>query len=109
MVHFQYGSIVVALFVRTIYLINRHIKCVLRTDEEEEEFEKEFEDVKKELDNQLWQFNIIFSGSRDWIEDVIDWTEEHSFLSTIIGYIFCLVPIVNLFLTLVDLQSIFKN
>ena len=109
MVDFANGSIIISVIVRTIYLIRDHIKFALMTDEDEEEYEKEVAKLEEDLDNQAWKLNIIFPGSREGINDLIEWINEHSILKTIVGYIFCLVPIVNLIITLFNLKLIFED
>lgn len=109
MVDFANGSIIISVIVRTIYLIRNHIKLSLMTDEEEEEYEKELVKLEEDLDNQVWQLDMIFPGSREWINDLIKWIEEHRILKTIVGYILCLVPIVNLIITLFNLKFIFED
>ena len=109
MVDFANGSIMISIIVRTIYLIRKHIKFALMTDEDEDEHEKELAELEKDLDNQTWQLDMVFPGIREWINDLIKWIKEHRILKTIVGYIFCLVPIVNLVLTFFNLKYIFED
>lgn len=77
MVDFANGSMIIALIVRTIYLIRKHIKYAFMTDETKEERKKKVEELKADLDNQTWQLDIIIPGSRAWVNDLIIWIKEH--------------------------------
>lgn len=105
---FNKGAIAIALITRTIYLIKNYIKDFKISDEEEDELEKNLEELKKDMDDRLWQFNVLVPGIREWVEDVLEWTIEHNFLSLVIGYIFCLVPILNLLIAVITLRSILE-
>lgn len=109
MVDFANGSMIIALIVRTIYLIRKNIKYTFMTDDEYEELEKHVQELEEELDNKTWQINIIYPGIRDWIYGFLNWQEEHRVLNNIIVYLLCLVPIINLVLTLYNLKSIFEE
>ncbi|MBN1065411.1 hypothetical protein [Clostridium botulinum] len=105
---FTNRAIVIALITRTIYLIKNYIESFKISDEEEDELEKKFEELKKDMDDKLWQLNALVPGIKEWVEEVFEWRIEHSFLSFVIGYIFCLVPIVNLIIALMNLKSILE-
>lgn len=106
---FTNGSIIISVIVRTVYLLRKHIKYSLMTEEEEEESERELQELEDDLDNQTWQLDVVFPGIRNWVFGLLDWVEEHKYLKNVVGYIFCFVPIINLVITLFNLKLIFRE